>query len=292
MEAVPLQWLQTMPPVTKSYILLSSALSIAEYTGLFKSSDITIESDSLINTNIIWKIPLNLLYNGSISLDFFTKLYFFTRYSNWLETSFNSSYSYIWMTTILISLIYFYCLSIVNLFMWGPTLKTALLYIWTKRNPNVEVLLFVLIIKSVWVPWVSLLLDISLSRRNNNYKFWLINLSGILIGHLYWFINDQLPLLFKSKSIFRPYWEWRNEINEEIVNIDDNNNNNNDNDNEINNDNEIDTSNNIEIDNHTHNEQRDNENLIRNDNELEIIQDDNNSINGFQLANTNTLHQR
>ena len=206
MDGMPFQLLREVPVVTRAYMIASIGLSIAETMGYIKIQDFIVKPDSLIDINQLWKVPLNLVYNGPLSLDSFAKLYFFTRSSQWLETS-QTSTSYLWMIFILTILLNIYSISVSNMGMLSPPLTDALLYICTKKNPGMWAMFIFIPVEGEWLPWINTLTNVAFSKNPDKRK-WLYNLAGIAVGHTYWFIDEQIPILHKSKSIFTPIWQW------------------------------------------------------------------------------------
>lgn len=207
MEGMPLQWLHTVLPVTRIYVIGSVGLAIAEHLGYVKLSDITLNSNAGFDKDQLWKIPLNILYNGTISLNFVTRLYFFARYANSLEQAAQSSKKFFWNLFILTCFIVLYSTYVTNLKLYGPTFRDAMLYIWTKKNSDAEVFFAFFLVRHIWIPWISFALEVAILGARDKKK-WLIELSGICIGHLYWFLDEQIPLLQGTKTILRPIWEW------------------------------------------------------------------------------------
>ena len=207
MEAMPFQWMQSIPPVTRTYVACSTALSLADYLGYIKVSDFLLNPNSPFGLRQFWRILLNTAYTGTFSFDFCTKLYLFTSYSNWVETYINSPRHYLWMLLVLVVMINLYSAFVMNLGLIGPVLKDTLLCIWSRKHSDDEVLFFIVSLKVRWVPWTTYLFDSSINYRRDP-KRWISGLAGLLIGHCYWFINEELPKLHGNKSILRPMWEW------------------------------------------------------------------------------------
>lgn len=202
---MPIQWLQSIPPITRGYVIGSTLLSLCEYLGYIKTSDFLLNPNTPFSLKQLWPIFLNTLYNGSLSMDFCAKLYLFSRYSNWLETFVNSPKIYLWMIFILIIMINLYSKFIANLSLFGPVLKETFLCIWSRNHANDEVFFVLISLRACWVPWTTYFIDISFNR---DPKKLISNLAGIIIGHLYWFLDEELPKLHGTKSFLRPIWQW------------------------------------------------------------------------------------
>lgn len=205
MEVMPIQWLQSMPPITRGYIIGSTLLSLCEFLGYVKTSDFLLNPNTPFSLKQLWPIFLNTLYNGSLSLDLCAKLYFFSRYSNWLETFVNSPKNYLWMIFILIIMINLYSKFITNLSFFGPVLKETFLCIWSRNHANDEVFFVLISLRACWVPWANFFIDISFNRDS---KKLIPNIAGIIIGHLFWFLDEELPKLHGTQSFLRPIWQW------------------------------------------------------------------------------------
>ncbi|KAG0676067.1 hypothetical protein C6P40_000519 [Pichia californica] len=204
MEFFAIQWLQDIPPVTRAYVVCSTGLSVAEYFGYVEVSDFILNPNNSLNLKQVF---LNTLYNGPISMNFCTKLYLFSRYSNWVEVFINSPKNYLWMILILITSINLYSKYIINLSLIGPVLKETILYIWSRNHADDEIFFTLISLRACWIPWVTYFITIALNTRRDPNQ-WKSALSSIIIGHLYWFLNDELPKLHGSKSFLRPVWEW------------------------------------------------------------------------------------
>lgn len=207
MEGLPQEWFNSLPPVTRLYVVASGALSLTEYLGYLKINDILLSPNSEWNFARLRRIPLNLIYNGKLSVDFLTRLYFFSRYSIWLETSVNSARNYLWMLLILVLIINIYSTCVTNISFIGPILKEVLLYIWTKKNDDVELMFLFFTVKGDWIPWISIVCDTAVMDHFDT-KMLPLKLAGIIIGHIYWFIDSEIPLLHNCKSPFTPIWDW------------------------------------------------------------------------------------
>lgn len=208
MDGIAQQWMQSLPPVTRIYFVASGVLSMVEYLGYMKIEDILIVSNTVWNKDTLWRVPLNVVYNGKLSLDFATKLYFFSRYAVWLETSVSSSKNFLWMIFILVLMINTYSIFVTNLALIGPILKDVMLYIWTKKNTDIEVMFLFFTVKGDWIPWVSIICDLVIMGYFDP-KILPVKLAGIFIGHAYWFVDSQIPILHQCKSPFTPIWEWK-----------------------------------------------------------------------------------
>lgn len=76
----------------------------------------------------------------------------------------------------------------VNLLFLGHALTIMLVYVWSRRNPYVRMNFFGLLnFQAPYLPWV--LLGFSLLLGNAM----LVDLMGIAVGHVYYFLEDVFP---------------------------------------------------------------------------------------------------
>jgi Derlin-2/3 len=117
-------------------------------------------------------------------------MYFMIRYSRMLEEgSFrNRQIDYIWLFVFSGVLLLLSNVFIGSLFL-GSTLTYILVYIWSRREPWIQLnFLGLFIFQAPFLPWVFLGFSALLSGT-----FPTSHLLGILIGHLYYFFEDVWP---------------------------------------------------------------------------------------------------
>lgn len=87
----------------------------------------------------------------------------------------------------------------------GSPLSYALVYIWARRNPGVQLsFLGLFVFNAPYLPWV--LLGFSLVLHNTLPKD---DLLGIIVGHVYFFFMDVYPRMYNgSRPLESPGW-WR-----------------------------------------------------------------------------------
>jgi Derlin-2/3 len=81
----------------------------------------------------------------------------------------------------------------VNFF--GSALTFMMVYVWAKRNPFERMaFLGIMHFSAPWLPWVYLGLTFLMGQSV------LIDVMGILAGHVYFFAQDVLPALCKARG--------------------------------------------------------------------------------------------
>mmetsp|Transcript_35283 Transcript_35283/g.98615 ORF Transcript_35283/g.98615 Transcript_35283/m.98615 type:complete len:114 (+) Transcript_35283:1-342(+) len=81
------------------------------------------------------------------------------------------------------------------------------LYVWSKRNPEVQTGFFGFRFKGIYLPWVLLVFHVLVGADIDK------DLIGIAAGHLYYFLLEELPYtatMFEGKHpLTTPRW-WSN----------------------------------------------------------------------------------
>ena len=144
-----------------------------------RGTNITPLRRSLILTAVqYWRLFTTFLYFGPLSLELLFHTFFLTRYSRLLEESAPSSRHFGWLLLLAITAL----LGLAPLFSMaflGQALSSTLVYIWSRKNPDVMLsLLGLLVFKAPWLPWV--LMGFSVVMHGTIPKD---DICGVIIGH-------------------------------------------------------------------------------------------------------------
>uniref|UniRef100_A0A182FIT9 Derlin n=1 Tax=Anopheles albimanus TaxID=7167 RepID=A0A182FIT9_ANOAL len=134
----------------------------------------------------LWRICTTFLFFGTFGFNFLFNMIFTFRYCRMLEeNSFRGKSSdfvmmFLFGGTILALF--------ANLLFLGQAFTIMLVYVWSRRNPFVRMNFFgVLNFQAPYLPWV--LLGFSVLIGNT---IW-VDLIGIVVGHIYYFLEDVFP---------------------------------------------------------------------------------------------------
>uniref|UniRef100_A0A2M4AAI0 Derlin n=1 Tax=Anopheles triannulatus TaxID=58253 RepID=A0A2M4AAI0_9DIPT len=137
----------------------------------------------------LWRICTTFLFFGTFGFNFLFNMIFTFRYCRMLEeNSFRGKSSdfvmmFLFGGTVLVILALF-----ANLLFLGQAFTIMLVYVWSRRNPFVRMNFFgVLNFQAPYLPWV--LLGFSVLIGNT---IW-VDLIGIVVGHIYYFLEDVFP---------------------------------------------------------------------------------------------------
>lgn len=125
-----------------------------------------------------WRLISTFIYFGPLSLNLLFHIFFIQRYARMLEESAASVAHFSWLmayaaTTLLMIAPLF------NQAFLGTTLSSTLVYIWSRRNPDVRLsFLGILTFKAPWLPWVLIAFNVVLHSHWPKDE-----LCGIVVGH-------------------------------------------------------------------------------------------------------------
>lgn len=191
------QWYLEIPIVTRVYLTLVALTSFACTLDIIKPIQLYFNWNLILHNREFWRLITSFLYFGNFSIDFIFHMFFISRYSRMLEEgSFRGrTADYFWMIMLgvvaFIIVIPIFTARSQFLFLSTP-LTFMLVYIWSRRNPQVRMsFLGILNFNAPYLPWVLLGFTILL---NNIWPAG--DILGLIIGHIYYFLEDVYPKLF------------------------------------------------------------------------------------------------
>jgi len=145
----------------------------------------------------VWRIFTNFFFFGqSFSLDFLFHMFFLGRYARSLEEgSFRGRTADFVYMLLLGSALLLAVGVFVNLHWLGLSLTFMIVYVWARRNRHARMnFLGFFNFTAPYLPWV--LLGFSALLGGNG----LVDIVGIAIGHLYYFLEDVYPFMVPSRA--------------------------------------------------------------------------------------------
>nr|AHL28482.1 Der1 [Prorocentrum minimum] len=189
---------QQLPPVTLSLGVASVTLMCLCSLEVITPLDLYLNWNLVLYEMQLWRLVTCFLFFGDFGLAFFWNIHVLMHYCCSLEdaTFHGKTADFLWMlicgAALMLCLTYMFG-SEKNLFYSG-TLIDIMAYIWSRRNPSAQLLLFFFPIKALYLPWVlacfALLMGSSIKDET----------MGIFVGHVYFFFEDVYPVLPTSKG--------------------------------------------------------------------------------------------
>jgi len=178
-----------IPTVTRGYTTACVLTTLAVHMELVSPYDLYFNPYLVFRHYQWWRLITNFLFFGTLSFNFVFNIIFTYRYCRTLEeSSFRGKTSDFVMMFIFGAVMTLIIAYFANLIFLGHAFTLMLVYVWSRRNPLVRMNFFGLL--SFQAPLLPLvILGFSLLLGNSVQ----IDLIGISVGHMYYFLEDVFP---------------------------------------------------------------------------------------------------
>ncbi|KAK1866448.1 hypothetical protein I4F81_008967 [Pyropia yezoensis] len=195
------EWYRSMPPVTRTYITLAVLTTASVGLDAISPYKLYINWDSVVRLHQYWRLVTAFLYFGSFNLDFLFHMFFLYRYCKLLELNAFRGRTADFATMLLFGAAFLLALSPAapSILFLGPSLTFMMVYVWARRNEHQAMnLLGLFNFRAPYLPWVLLVFSVLLGSPP------VIDLMGILAGHVYYFLVDVYPVMVGIQLLRTP----------------------------------------------------------------------------------------
>eukprot|EP01126_Amoeba_proteus_P057819 TRINITY_DN7395_c0_g2_i2.p1 TRINITY_DN7395_c0_g2~~TRINITY_DN7395_c0_g2_i2.p1 ORF type:complete len:245 (-),score=30.50 TRINITY_DN7395_c0_g2_i2:50-739(-) len=188
-----------LPIITKSYVTACVLTTLAFHLDLVSLLMLYLNFRLVYERLEVWRLITNFLFFGGFGIPWIFNMYFLLRHSTLLEeTSFRGrTADYLFLFLFGVSSLLF-----VDWFLWytallptppilflGPSLSFMIVYVWSRRNPNVRMSFLALFtFNAPYLPYVIIGIELMLGQ-----PWSIFDMLGIFIGHTYFFLEDVYP---------------------------------------------------------------------------------------------------
>lgn len=190
-----LSWYTEIPIISRLYLTAAVGTTTACFMDVVSPLTLYYNYDLILQKGQYWRIISSFLFFGSFSLDFLFHMYFVVRYCRLLEEGKyrGRTADFIFMLLfggflMLILAMNFDIFSKVKFL--GHPLAFMMVYLWARSPENLNVrmsLLGIFPFNAPYLPWVLLLFSLFLGSPIET------DLMGIIVGHIYYFLDDIYP---------------------------------------------------------------------------------------------------
>lgn len=197
MNADPWTWYSEIPIVSRVYLTASFITTAACALDVISPFSLYFNFGLIVYKGQLWRIITNFLFFGLFSLDFLFHMYFLVRYCRLLEegTDFRGrTGDFVWMLMFGATLMTL-AAPFISVHFLGSSLTFMMVYVWGRRNENVRMSFLGLFpFTAPYLPWVLLTFSILLGNPAT------IDLIGIIVGHLYYFLQYVYPVVAEIRG--------------------------------------------------------------------------------------------
>jgi len=202
-------WFNSLPLITRYWFGAAGGLTLAGNFGIVSPYKLIYDFPSVRGAFHVWRLLTSFLYVGSFSINTLMGLYMLYQFSKQYEGGgpYNTGggggtadYLFCLLFGMAGCLACFHLLGgfipIAPLF--TRNLTFYVLYVWGRKNPNVDANIWGVPVKGMYLPFAYLALNVLLGN-----PYWDI-LVGIGLGHVYYFLVDVFPLVYGKDLLHTP----------------------------------------------------------------------------------------
>lgn len=201
-----MDWFLEIPVVTRMWITSIVASAVLVQCGFVNRMQMLYNFRKVYEEHEYWRLLTTFVYCGQLDANLLFFIYYIAQYSRMLE---ESSYSgrtaeYVWILTLAGSALVALSSFTSKLPILGVYLAESMIYIWARRNPDVQLsFLGLFSYSAAYLPWVLALMSM-LSRGDPIGQF-----TGMAIGHVLFFFEDIYPTVHAGTRPLAPPWQWQ-----------------------------------------------------------------------------------
>jgi Derlin-2/3 len=201
----PEEWFKSLPIVTKAYFVGAVGTTVLVSMGVISPFLLFLDFELVFKKFQIWRLLCNFLFFGKFGMPFLFNVVMLVRYCGKLETDYYSSLErgkstadFVFMClfgmTLMTVIAYFW----EGLAFLGPALVFMVIYVWSRKDPEQPVNFWGFLFKAWHLPFV--LLGVSMLLGSSP----VLDIVGIVVGHLYHFLMDIVPKVYNKNLLHCP----------------------------------------------------------------------------------------
>lgn len=203
----PEAWYRALPIVTRNWFGLAIVTTLGGNLGLVSVTKLVFAWQPLKDNFEVWRLFTPFLYMGEFGISMLFGLYFLVEYSKRYESSsgYNTGagggtadYVFALIFAVVSMLVSYPFLATVIMPLFGRNLTYFVLYIWSKRYPTMQVSIWGFPVPALYLPFALCALSVCMGNSVSDL------VHGIVIGHLYYFLVDVVPMVYGKDVLHTP----------------------------------------------------------------------------------------
>ncbi|BFZ57162.1 hypothetical protein PYCC9005_004213 [Savitreella phatthalungensis] len=190
MNRIPLEtWYYEIPIITRIFVSCAIGCSILVQCDLVTPYQLFFSWRAALDRAQYWRFLTTFLFFGDLSIDFFFHLFFMSRYCRMLEETYaQRTVDFAWLLFVLAGALLAAAPIASDPFL-GTALSFSLTYLWSRRNPGVEMSFLGLFnFSAAYLPWVLVAFSCLVNGRMP-----VQDVLGLVVGHIVYFLEDIWP---------------------------------------------------------------------------------------------------
>jgi len=209
MAGSPEEWFKNLTPIAKTWLSIAVITTVGAQFGFVNLAYLYFDVQLIYKKFQIWRLITTFFYFGKLGFGFLIQMFILTRYTQMLEsTHFQGPSGLAEMVFLLL-----FGGSGLILLNWiffsgkipflASALSFVLLYVWSRKSPYIDVSFWGFQFKAWHLPFVLLLFTFIMGNNP------VLDIFGILVGHLYHFLMDIVPRVYNKTLISCPQFLYK-----------------------------------------------------------------------------------
>mmetsp|Transcript_9638 Transcript_9638/g.16016 ORF Transcript_9638/g.16016 Transcript_9638/m.16016 type:complete len:384 (-) Transcript_9638:83-1234(-) len=217
----PVAWFTSLPPITRTWLGAATGITALVTLDFLPAHQLLFDWARIMNDLELWRIATSFLYCGGRLNEFHVLilLYLIHNHGKGYEMhpfmsgggrSADAAFAFLFcIVTILISFPIInkygpmvlperYSFPFVLYPLFTRTLVYAILYLWSRRNPNARVNLNFIPVQGRYLPFAYVGFSLALGNRLNEL------IHGIVVGHIYFYLIEVAPTVLNRRILTTP----------------------------------------------------------------------------------------
>lgn len=184
-----------LPPITRTYLVICVACTALCALDVLSPFHLYYNWLAIVRGQT-WRLLTSFCYFGNAGLNFFLNMAFLLRYSKGLEEGYGPARMWDFAFCMFAGAAMVLMVApFTDMIFFGTSLTSHLVYLWSRRNPGLQIQLFFLVTFSApHLPWALLGFSALLGHDVKQ------DLLGIAAGHAYFFMEDVWPALAAARG--------------------------------------------------------------------------------------------
>jgi Derlin-2/3 len=197
-----MDWFKSIPLITKLFFIPTFIFGALATYKIISPFSLILNWSAILRFEI-WRLVTPFMFAGGFSWQFLMHLYmiysYFPRYeANPYNTGAGGSVADVLWMVILSMIMLLIAGYFLGLFLLGDSLLSVIVYLWSRREPDAQISIFMFKFKAVYIPWVYLAMTILGGGSI------IPSLTGIVVGHIYFYLVEVFPPIYHYSLIHTP----------------------------------------------------------------------------------------
>jgi Derlin-2/3 len=200
--ASPEEWYKNLPKVTKAYFTVAVGATVLTTMGAVSPMHLYADFDLTFYQLQLWRLITPFLWLGGFGMKWVFSIVILVQSFNRLESEYYQGVrglgDFIYLCSFCAILLLAAAYSPLQIYFLGQILTFSVIYIWSRKDSQREVILYGFKFKAWVYPFMLMLISMILGNPL------IYDVVGILIGHLYHFLIDIVPDQYNVRLLTTP----------------------------------------------------------------------------------------